>query len=165
MADNSSDYPTAVDPTPETLVDEVDWLTADALTATINSIVAVETALGTDPADFTAGGGPDYGSVGAFLHAFARVEVGEETTTDAAGGFRVDFTSGRFTAPPFVFCQVVLDSEPGPYNRFFAKRITKDGFTLGSRHDTRTNASGKVVQWIAVQPPFGFERSTEEDEN
>ena len=165
MADNSSDYPTSIDPTAVELVDEVDWITADALAATANSVIAIQNTIGNDPADFTAGGGPDYGTLGAFLHAFARIETGTATPTDTKGGFRVDFTVGRFTAPPVVILQEVQDSEPGQYQKWEAKRVTIEKFTLGSRHDTRSGAAGASVQWIAIQPPFGFERSVDEDEN
>lgn len=165
MPDNSSDYPTAIDPQPVTLVDGIDAVPANALAYAIAQIAAIQAEIGSDPVNFTAGGGPDYGTVGAFLIASSRIELGQTTTADSKTGFRVAFTATRFTEPPFVFLQLVNNTGPGQYMRLQAKRITKDGFTIGTGHTTRSAAAGHDIDWIAIQPAFGIERTTEEDEN
>ncbi len=165
MSDNTSSYPSAIDPQPVTLVDDIDFVSADALAYAISAIAAIQAELGTSPVDFTAGGALDYGTIGAFLVACSRIELGQTTTADSKTGFRVDFTTNRFTAPPFVFCQLVQASAPGQYMHWHARRITRDGFTLASSHTTRSAAAGHTIDWIAIQPPFGLERTTEEDEN
>lgn len=164
MPDNSSDYPTAVNPQPVALVDGVDAVPANALAYAIAQVAAIQAEIGSDPVDFTANGGPDYGTVGAFLIACSRIEMGQTTTADTNGGYRVDLTANRFTEPPFVFLQLVKTSAV-QRDHYHAKRITKDRFTIGSGHLTRAAGAGEVIDWIAIQPAFGLERSTTEDEN
>jgi len=164
MADTSSDFPTAIDPQPVALVDNIDAVPANALAFAISQAIAIQAEIGSDPVDFTTNGGPDYGTVGAFLIACSRIELGQTTTADTKGGFRVALTANRFTEPPFIFLQLV-NTGASQRAHFHAKRITKDGFTIGTGHTTRTAAAGKVIDWIAIQPPFGIERTTEEDEN
>jgi hypothetical protein len=167
MADTSSDYPAAIDPQPPTLEDERDFVPANALSYAVNQVDAIAGELGTDPVDFTAIGGVDYGTIGAFLLACSRIEMGTITLADSRGGGRVHFTDGRFTAPPFVKIQYYESGtgQPGQYDHYWPKRIRTDGFTVGSGYANRSSTAGKTVWWIAIQPPFGFEQSVEEDED
>lgn len=165
MSDNSSDYPTALDPAPVELEDNVDPVPYDAIVFAINQAVAIQTEIGTDPVDFTATGGLDFGTLAALLRMLGRMAVGTHTCTDTKGGFRVTFPSAsRFTAPPFVILQQVLATEPTQRDHFYPKRITTDGFTLGTGHILRSVAAGSVVYWLAVQAPFGIERAPDADQ-
>lgn len=160
MSDNASTYPATIDPQPVTLEDDVDFVPADALTLAANQLAAIQGEVGNGPVDFTGLGALDYGTVADFLRARCRIEVGEKTLSATVGTYRVAFTSGRFTAPPFVMIQLVQATNPGQYDHFNAKRVTKDGFTVGSGHPNRSGAAGNVVWWCAIQPIFGVEEST-----
>jgi len=157
VSDNASTYPTATDPALVDVVDDVDYLPADALHFAVNQVAALQSTIGNDPADQTAIGGQDYGTLGALLIALCRVETGTFTLVNSKTGARVSFTAGRFSAPPIVMLQFTTTTEPGVDDVYTAKRVTTDGFVVGSGYTTRSAAAGKTVNWLAFQPPFGIE--------
>ena len=134
MADSSSDYPAAIDPQPATLEDERDFVPSNALDYAVAQLQAIEGELGASPVDFTSIGGVDYGTIASFLLACSRIEMGTHTTADTRTGMRVSFTSGRFTAPPFVMLQLTKSdsTQPGAWEHIWPKRITTKGFTVGT---------------------------------
>jgi len=166
MSDNLSTYPATLDGAPVTLEDGADFVPADALTYAVNQIAAIQGEIGNSPVDFTALGAADFGTIGAFLLARCRIETGSTTLSATVGTSRIAFTANRFTAPPFVYVQLAQSGtgQPGQRDNYNAKRITKDGFTVGSGHTSRTTAAGNTVWWIAIQPPFGLEESTEQED-
>ena len=164
MTDNSSDYPGALDAAPVVLEDDVDHVPHDGLAYAINQIAAIQGEVGNDPVDFTADGGIDFGTLAALLRMLGRMAVGTATTANTKGGFRVAFPGdARFTQPPIVLLQLVSSTQPARRAHFYPKRITTDGFTIGTSHASRATAAGHDVYWLAVQPPFGLERSPDQD--
>ena len=162
MSDNASDYPAQIDPEPVVLEDDADHVPLDALIFALAMAKAIQGEIGNDAVRFTGIGGIDFGTIQSFIFALCRVEVGTFTVADVKGGFRVNFTTGRFTAKPFVRLQLVAGSEPNARDHYFPKRVSIEGFTVGTGHLTRANAAGNTVNWIAIQPLFGVEQSPED---
>ena len=160
----ASDYPGAIDPAAPAIEDDCDFVPANALDYAKNMITAIQGEVGNDPADLTAVGGLDFGTVAALLLALCRIEVGTHTTADTKNGMVVTFTAARFTSPPLVFLQGVSAVEPGQRFIFSPKRVTKDLFVIGSGHLDRATAAGFEVNWLAIQPPMGIERSPDVDD-
>lgn len=172
MTDNASSYPTAIDPQAVVLEADIDWIPADALQLLMNQVEAIQTELGVDLVDFSSVGGPDFGTLAALLIALCRLEVGQFTTADVKGGFRVTFEvdangNPRFTAPPVVLVQKLsaAGASPGANSHHRARRVTTTGFTIASGHGSRANAAGLTYDWLAFQPPFGIEQTLEDEDD
>lgn len=165
MPDNASDYPGALDPDLAILEPQVDFVPLDALQWALNVIAAIQGAIGVDATNFTSLGGdaPDYGTIGALLMALFRIESGSATLNTAGSGdyYPVSFTAGRFSAPPFVILQLRNNAEPNQDAIWSAKKITQEGFEIGSGHPVPVTFSGTTIDWLAVQPVFGVEQDIE----
>ena len=170
MTDYASEYPARLDPEPPTLADNVDAMPLDGLIWGIQMIQAIQDELGEDPADFTATGGFDYQSVGAFVKSRFRMESGKVTvpSTWVRGSLKVTFTADRFQVAPVVIVQAVEPSEPSSEAtagfHAAAKRITKDKFVIGTsrRSGDKTDITkNEDLQffWLAFEPPFGIEET------
>jgi hypothetical protein len=166
MADNSSSYPTAVDPQPPFLADEHDFVPLDAVAYLVNQLTAIQTEIGADAVNFAAMGGSasDYSSLAAFYGALFRYQADAPLVTTAAGNevISVEFATGRFTEPPFVMVTGVNTAAPGADNYFEAKNVTTTGFELGDAlHAAGWGGGGKYICWVAIQPIWGLEQDLE----
>ncbi|KAA3609376.1 MAG: hypothetical protein DWQ01_08570 [Planctomycetota bacterium] len=165
MPDHGSDYPTAIDRLPVTLEDEVDHVPADALSYLASMIEALQTEIGLDPVRFQDMGGFDFATIAAFILARTRIESGTQVT-HTQGDFRVHFTEGRFTEPPFVAISNVMATSPGIHATLNPKKINREGFTIGTGHQNLAgilDPSPLTILWVAIQPPFGIEQTLESE--
>lgn len=149
-----SDYPGAIDRTPVVLLDDHDYLPLDAVETVKESITAVQTELGTEPASFTSYGGKPFGTLAGLLRVLFAIEIGTTSFSKTAAKKRVTFGT-VFDRPPIVLIQADV-ATTGYQAEIYAKDVDKEGFYIGWS-EAASMPSTINTQWLAIVPPFNAE--------
>lgn len=172
----ASVYPGAIDTQPTVLTDASGIIDVADLVSILEMITAIQTEIGTEPANFEGAGGLDFKTLGEFLQQRFRMEVGRKvmpSTSFKADEARITFTADRFDGPPIVLCQAEEHSDPGTgeaesKNYVMANNITKEGFTIGWSRATSggefrwQERADHIVRWIAFSPLHGIATDSEQ---
>lgn len=184
----ASDYPTSIDNSPPALRDDVDVFYANGLQHIADMVIAVQGVLGTDLNNFMSspgfGGSKKIGNLSQTMQALMRMETGSVSVTynptnlqtaQAEPITTIDFSTGRFTAPPFVLIQTIeahqytgsagMGSGTPSANglresKIFPVRVTKESFGLSVSNKSALIAISSAIpikcHWLAIEPPFGY---------
>lgn len=189
----ASDYPTSLDPALPTLRDDVDTFRANGLQHIADMAVAVQTLMGTGIGDTTSepglGGSKKFGNLSQAMQQLFRWESGvidltwDPSNIDEASLepiTTVNFEFLRFTQPPMVLIQTIeanqdtVASGTPSSNGFRESKLfpvniirTRFGVAAGSKTaNTAINTTGGITikgYWLAIEPPFGFAESDEDN--
>jgi len=189
----ASDYPTSLDPAVPTLRDDVDTFRANGLQHIADMVVAVQTIMGTGIGDTTSepgsGGSKKFGNLSQAMQQLFRWASGvidltwdpsdiEEATLKPIT--TVYFNFDRFTQPPMVLMQtieanqdIVISGTPSSNgyreSKLFPVNISRTSFGVAASSKTSKAAFGTTGgitikgYWLAIEPPFGFAESGEDN--